>query len=184
MKKLSLIVSVYNEEQGLNEFYKVTSGILDALSGYETEICFVNDGSTDRSWQVIESLQEENPDVVSNGMTIKAEYVSVNEKENRSVIKVDVTLEADAEYLVISIPIPAGCSYDENSYSYTRGESHREEYKDRVNIFCERIGEGSHHFEVPLNERYPGVYTINPSEVHLIYFPAFNANYKKTKVRL
>ncbi len=127
---------------------------------------------------------EENPDVVSNGMTIKAEYVSVNKKENRSVIKVDVTLEADAEYLVISIPIPAGCSYDETTYSYTRGESHREEYKDRVNIFCERIGEGSHHFEVPLNERYPGVYTINPSEVHLIYFPAFNANNKKTKVRL
>lgn len=127
---------------------------------------------------------EEDPEVVSNGMTIKAEYVSVNEKENRSVIKVDVTLEADAEYLVISIPIPAGCSYDETTYSYTRGESHREEYKDRVNIFCERIGEGSHHFEVPLNERYPGVYTINPSEVHLIYFPAFNANNKKTKVRL
>ena len=127
---------------------------------------------------------DEDPDVVSNGMTIKSEYVAVNKNENRSVIKVDVTLEADAEYLVISIPIPAGCSYDETNYSYTRGESHREEYKNRVNIFCERIEEGIHHFEVPLNERYPGVYTINPSEVHLIYFPAFNANWKKTKVRL
>jgi len=120
---------------------------------------------------------DNDPDVVSNGMTIKSEYVS-------GTIKVDITLEADAEYLILSIPIPAGCSYDENRYSYTRGETHREEYKDRVNILCERIGEGTHHFEVKLNERFPGVYTVNPSEVRLIYFPAFNANNKKTKVNI
>ena len=64
MKKLSLIVSVYNEEQGLNEFYKVTSGILDALSGYETEICFINDGSTDKSGELLDAIKSADPDRV------------------------------------------------------------------------------------------------------------------------
>ena len=52
-KKVTLVVSVYNEEQGLEEFYRVTKGITDAVPGYDFEYLFVNDGSMDRSGEIL-----------------------------------------------------------------------------------------------------------------------------------
>ena len=37
------------------------------------EVIFVNDGSTDRSWEVIEELQKENPDTV-HGIKFRRNY--------------------------------------------------------------------------------------------------------------
>ncbi len=52
-KKISLIVSVYNEQDGLRQFFEVTRAEMDKLTavrhGYSYEILFVNDGSTDKS---------------------------------------------------------------------------------------------------------------------------------------
>ena len=55
--KLSLIVSVYNEEQGLEAFFKETSRWLEKLNR-AYELIFINDGSTDRSAAVLEKLLE------------------------------------------------------------------------------------------------------------------------------
>ena len=48
MKKLSVVVSVYNEELGIEAFYKRTKPILEQL-GCDYELIFVNDGSRDSS---------------------------------------------------------------------------------------------------------------------------------------
>lgn len=54
-KKISIVVSVYNEEQALQLFYTETKKVLDTLSwGYE--LLFVNDGSQDNSLEVLKSL--------------------------------------------------------------------------------------------------------------------------------
>ena len=49
--KLSVVVSVYNEEKALREFYKETNKILEQIknAGWEHELIFVNDGSADNS---------------------------------------------------------------------------------------------------------------------------------------
>jgi len=47
-KKLSVVVSVYNEEQALPLFYETTKPILEQL-GWDWELLFVNDGSRDGS---------------------------------------------------------------------------------------------------------------------------------------
>lgn len=52
---LSLVVSVYNEEQALPMFYKTAKPILDRLD-WDYELLFVNDGSQDGSRQIIEEL--------------------------------------------------------------------------------------------------------------------------------
>lgn len=53
-KLLSVVVSVYNEEPALREFYQETGKILKTLPGdWDYELLFVNDGSVDRSLEIL-----------------------------------------------------------------------------------------------------------------------------------
>ena len=63
--KLSVVVSVYNEEKALREFYKETNKILEQIkkSGWEHELIFVNDGSADNSLSILEEIAHEDHDV-------------------------------------------------------------------------------------------------------------------------
>lgn len=54
-KVLSIVVSVYNEEQALPLFYQTTKPILETLS-WDYELLFVNDGSGDGSRLFLEQL--------------------------------------------------------------------------------------------------------------------------------
>ncbi len=64
-RKLSVVVSVYNEEKALKEFYKETNKILEQIkkAGWEHELIFVNDGSADNSLSILEELAREDHDV-------------------------------------------------------------------------------------------------------------------------
>lgn len=64
MKKVSLIVSVYNEEKGLRDFTRVTKEVLSGIPGYEFQMLFVNDGSTDRSGEILSELRSGDPETV------------------------------------------------------------------------------------------------------------------------
>lgn len=63
MKKLSLIIPCYNEEEALPLFYHETTKVLADLP-YDYEILFVNDGSGDNTLNVMRSLAEKDPHVV------------------------------------------------------------------------------------------------------------------------
>ncbi len=55
-KKISIVVSVYNEELSLQLFYKHTSQILEETAkstGWDYELIFVNDGSRDLSLDIL-----------------------------------------------------------------------------------------------------------------------------------
>lgn len=62
MKKISIIVSVYNEEPALAEFYRVSKPIFEGLS-WEYELLFVNDGSTDNSLSILKQFASKDPKV-------------------------------------------------------------------------------------------------------------------------
>lgn len=83
-----------------------------------------------------------------------------------------VSVKKTAEYVMIEIPIPAGCSYNEKN-STNGNESYREYYKEKVSIFCTRLPQGKYVFEVNLLPRYNGVYHLNPAKAELMYFPVF-----------
>ena len=57
MKKISIIVPAYNEEESLPLLYEGVNGIIKKLN-YEFEILFVNDGSKDRTIEIIKELRK------------------------------------------------------------------------------------------------------------------------------
>lgn len=67
--RLSVVVSVYNEEKALRDFYRETNKVLEQIEtlGWEHELVFVNDGSKDQSLNILEELagMDKNVKVVS-----------------------------------------------------------------------------------------------------------------------
>ncbi|MDD6437510.1 MAG: glycosyltransferase family 2 protein [Prevotella sp.] len=68
---ISVVIPLYNEEESLSELHAWIKRVMDA-NGYSYEIIFVNDGSTDHSWDVIEKLSHENPEV--KGIKFRRNY--------------------------------------------------------------------------------------------------------------
>ncbi len=59
---LSIVIPLFNEEESLPELHDWIKRVMDANS-YSYEILFIDDGSKDKSWQVIEQLCSINPHV-------------------------------------------------------------------------------------------------------------------------
>ena len=60
--RLSVVVPAYNEEQSLAEFHKRLSAVLDGVDG-ASEILYVNDGSSDDTLALLNTLRESDPRV-------------------------------------------------------------------------------------------------------------------------
>ena len=58
MKKISIVVPMYNEEEMAVICYERISKVLKELDNYESEIIIVNDGSKDKTLQIIEELAQ------------------------------------------------------------------------------------------------------------------------------
>ncbi|RUM60873.1 MAG: glycosyltransferase, partial [Persephonella sp.] len=60
---LSIVIPIYNEEENLPILYEKLKSVLDNL-GKSYEIILVDDGSTDRSWEIIKEFAEKDKHVV------------------------------------------------------------------------------------------------------------------------
>ncbi len=68
---ISVVVPLYNEEESLPELHAWIKRVMDE-NKFSYEIIFVNDGSKDRSWEVIEKLAKEYPEV--HGIKFRRNY--------------------------------------------------------------------------------------------------------------
>ena len=68
---ISIVIPLYNEAESLPELEAWIRRVMEA-HGYSYEIIFVNDGSTDSSWEVIKQLQAANPAV--RGIKFRRNY--------------------------------------------------------------------------------------------------------------
>ncbi|MEA9412900.1 MULTISPECIES: glycosyltransferase family 2 protein [unclassified Flavobacterium] len=59
---LSILIPLLNEEESLKELYTWVIKVMQS-NNYSYEIIFVDDGSTDNSWNIIEGFSLENPNV-------------------------------------------------------------------------------------------------------------------------
>ena len=57
-KKVSLVIPMYYEEEVANECYEKVSNVLKGLDKYDYEIIFVNDGSKDKTLEILEEVSK------------------------------------------------------------------------------------------------------------------------------
>ena len=68
---ISVVIPLFNEEESIPELYSWIERVMNA-HGFTYEVIFVNDGSTDHSWQVIEKLRSESDNV--KGIKFRRNY--------------------------------------------------------------------------------------------------------------
>ena len=68
---ISVIIPLYNEDESLGELYSWIDKVMKA-NGFTFEVIFVNDGSTDHSWQVIDELSRQSDCV--KGISFRRNY--------------------------------------------------------------------------------------------------------------
>ena len=56
MKKISVVIPMYYEEEVANECYNRTKEVLESLKQYDYEIIFINDGSKDKTLEILEAI--------------------------------------------------------------------------------------------------------------------------------
>ena len=94
---ISVIIPLYNEEESLPELYSWIERVMNA-NGYTFEVIFVNDGSTDHSWDVIQRLGKEYENVKGikfrrNYGKSPALYCGFKEAQGDVVITMDADLQ-------------------------------------------------------------------------------------------
>ena len=94
---ISVVVPLYNEEESLPELYRWIEKVMKAI-GFSFEVIFVNDGSTDNSWQVIEDLSKQSENVKGikfrrNYGKSPALYCGFKEAQGDVVITMDADLQ-------------------------------------------------------------------------------------------
>ena len=63
MKKISIVVPMYYEEEVAKECYSRLKGILEKIENYNYEIIFINDGSKDKTLPILMEIAEKDKNV-------------------------------------------------------------------------------------------------------------------------
>ena len=100
-KDLSIVISLYNEEESLRELVKWIEGVMHK-EGYAYEIIMVDDGSRDTSWKIVKELSEKNGYI--RGISFRrnygksaALYHGFKAAEGRVVVTMDADLQDSPE---------------------------------------------------------------------------------------
>lgn len=101
---ISVVVPLYNEAESLPELESWIERVMKE-NGFSYEIIFVNDGSTDNSWEVIKQLRDKNPAV--KGVCFRRNYgksPALNTGFERAQGDVVITMDADLQDSPDEIP--------------------------------------------------------------------------------
>ena len=71
---ISVVVPLYNEEESLGELYAWIKRVMTEHN-YSYEVIFCNDGSTDKSWQIIEELAASDSNV--HGIKFRRNLIAI-----------------------------------------------------------------------------------------------------------
>ncbi|RHJ92568.1 glycosyltransferase family 2 protein [Parabacteroides bouchesdurhonensis] len=101
---ISVVIPLYNEAESLPELFDWIERVMKEHN-FSYEIIFINDGSTDNSWEVIEKLQKKNPAV--RGVKFRRNYgksPGLNCGFQRAKGDVVITMDADLQDSPDEIP--------------------------------------------------------------------------------
>ena len=101
---ITVIVPLFNEEESLPELESWISKVMKA-NNLSYEILFIDDGSTDKSWEVVDGLCSKNP--VNKGVKFRRNYgksAALNVAFERAEGDVVITMDADLQDSPDEIP--------------------------------------------------------------------------------
>jgi len=101
---LSIIIPLYNEDESLPELAAWVERVINA-HGFSYEMIMIDDGSTDASWEVIESLRANNDNI--KGIKFQRNYgksAALNEGFKAAKGDVIITMDADMQDSPDEIP--------------------------------------------------------------------------------
>lgn len=104
MTQISVVVPVFNEEESLPELTHWISRVMDT-HGFSYEVILINDGSTDRSWEVIQKISSSNPSL--KGLNFTRNYgksAALDAGFKKAVGDVVITMDADLQDSPDEIP--------------------------------------------------------------------------------
>ena len=96
-KDISIVVPLFNEEESLSELFTWIKKVMNK-NDFSFEVIFVDDGSKDKSWQVIEELAKENSSI--RGIKFRRNYgksAALNTGFQAAEGKVIITMDADLQ---------------------------------------------------------------------------------------
>ncbi len=102
--QISVVIPLYNEEESLPELHAWIKKVMDK-NNFSYEIIFVDDGSTDKSWQIVEKLAKEFPEI--KGLKFQRNYgksAGLNRGFNLAQGEVIITMDADLQDSPEEIP--------------------------------------------------------------------------------
>ncbi|MBT5932844.1 MAG: glycosyltransferase family 2 protein [Flavobacteriales bacterium] len=102
-KQISIVIPLFNEEESLPELFAWIQRVLSNI--YTYEVIFVDDGSKDKSWDVIEGLQKKHTEV--RGIKFQRNYgksAALQKGFEMCVGEVVVTMDADLQDSPEEIP--------------------------------------------------------------------------------
>lgn len=104
MIQISVVIPVFNEEESLPELTNWISRVMQE-HGFSYEIIFINDGSTDRSWDIIQRISEQNQCI--KGLNFTRNYgksAALDAGFKRAEGEVVITMDADLQDSPDEIP--------------------------------------------------------------------------------
>ena len=131
---ISIVIPLLNEEESLNELHDWIVKVMQS-NQYSYEILFIDDGSTDASWKVIETLARKNPNV--KGIRFQKNYgksQALNAGFKEVLGDVIVTMDADLQDSPDEIPELYNLIKSENFDLVSGWKKKRFDSKIRKNI--------------------------------------------------
>lgn len=104
MNDISIVIPLFNEDESLSELTTWITKVMDA-NKFAYEVVFIDDGSTDKSWEVIQDFQKNNSNI--KGIRFRRNYgksAALNEGFKYVTGKVVITMDADMQDSPEEIP--------------------------------------------------------------------------------
>ena len=138
MKKISLVIPMYYEEQVAEECYRRTRNVLKSIEEYDYEIIFINDGSKDKTLEILETIAKEDNKVKvisfsrnfghQSAVTAGLKYATGD-----AIIIIDADLQDPPEL------IPDMLKYWENGYDVIYGKRKKREGESAFKLLTAKV---------------------------------------------